>query len=478
MSDAWEPVIGLEVHVQLQTRSKMFSSSACVFGAEPNTLTDPLVLGLPGALPVPNREAFRLAIRAGLALGGEIAEITHFCRKHYFYPDLPKGYQISQEDAPLIRGGFIEVPSGRRIGITRAHLEEDAGKTLHPPGADVSLIDLNRCGVPLLEIVSEPEIHDPLEAVAFLEALKLLMRHMEVSECDMEKGSLRVDVNVSLRPRGSARQGVRTEVKNLNSFKAVERALRHEIERHARILKEGGDLQRETRLWDDERGESRLMRRKEMIEDYRYLSEPDIPPLRVPRAWVEEIRSEMPEAPRERLSRYQREMGLSAYDAEIVTREPAVCRYFEAVASRCGDPKTAVNWITSHLFALKKPENRNPLPSNVPAEALGDLIRMVQAGRVTTSGARRILEAMHATGESPEVLLGRLGLERISDEAILAEIVREAMRERADAVREVRAGKTKAMGALVGFVMSRTSGRADPEVVERLIRRIMEESGR
>jgi len=473
VSDVLEPVIGLEVHVQLDTRTKLFSSCPNTYGKPPNTVTDPVVVGLPGVLPVANREAFGLAVRVGLALGAEIAEDTRFDRKQYFYPDLPKGYQISQYERPIVSGGRLVLPSGRTVAVVRAHLEEDAGKGIHEEGGGGTLIDLNRCGIPLLEIVSGPDMRSPGEAVEYLAELKLLLRHLAVSDCDMEKGSLRCDVNVSLRPEGSSRLGVRTEIKNLNSFKAVQKALEHEIARHGRILGEGASLAPDTRLWDEDRGETRLMRTKEESSDYRYLPDPDLPPHRIERSWIEGIRAAMPELPRDRLRRYTEELGLSEYDARVLIQDPGVCGLFDGVVAGGADAKAAANWITGELFAVLKEEGHGVRESAVTSDALGRIIALVSEGRINVAAGRKVLRALHGRGGDPDRIVAELGLAQLEDRDAMVDLVRAAMEANPRAVEDVRAGKGKAAGAIVGFVMRESRGRANPKVVNEILRELL-----
>jgi aspartyl-tRNA(Asn)/glutamyl-tRNA(Gln) amidotransferase subunit B len=472
MSDAYETVVGLEVHVQLKTKSKMFCGCENRYGAEPNTLTCPVCTGQPGALPVANIEAFALAMRFGLAVGAEIETRTKFDRKNYFYPDLPKGYQISQYDRPITKGGGIRLSSGKTIGIVRAHLEEDAGKAFHE-GTPYSLVDLNRCGIPLLEIVSEPDLRSPEEAYEYLTELKLLLRHLMVSDCDMEKGSLRCDVNVSVRRRGDPKFGVRAEIKNLNSFKAVERAIAAEALRHVAVLEAKGTIEPETRLWDDTANQTRLMRKKEASQDYRYFPDPDLPPHRIDQAWIDRVKASMPELPKARLARYQEAFGLSAYDAGVLVQDRDVAAYFEEVAGITGDPKAAANWITADLFGLMNARNHAIADTAIPATALAKLIDLVKSDALNVPSGRKVLEAMYGTGESPDVLVSELGLAQVSDKDALVALVRQAIAANPKAVADLKAGKGKAAGAIVGFVMRESKGRANPGVVNGILDEIL-----
>lgn len=469
--ERYEPVIGLEVHCQLGVRSKMFCGCAAKFGAPPNTLTCPVCLGLPGSLPVPNRRAVELAMRFGLAVDGAIAETTKFDRKQYFYPDLPKGYQISQFDRPVVANGrlAIRLPAGEKvIGITRAHLEEDAGKNLHEEGGPHSLVDLNRCGIPLLEIVSAPDLRSSAEAYAYLAALKLLLKTLDVSECDMEKGSLRCDVNVSIRRIGAPAFGVRAEIKNLNSFRAVERAVDHEIVRQAAILDGGGKIEEETRLWDDEKGETRLMRKKESSPDYRYFPDPDLPPFRIDVAWVGRVRAEMPELPEAKLARYRDVLGLSDYDARVLVEDPATSAYFEETARLSGDAKQAANWITSELFGLMK-GGVAIADVKVRPEHLAGLVSLVKRGVLNVRSAREVLAKQYLDPRPAEDYVAEMGLVQVSDRAGLEEVLRRALAANPKAVADLKAGKDKAAGAIVGFAMRETKGRANPALLNEIL---------
>jgi aspartyl-tRNA(Asn)/glutamyl-tRNA(Gln) amidotransferase subunit B len=473
--DNYEIVVGLEVHVQLKTRTKMFCGCAYRFGAEPNTLTCQVCLGLPGALPVPNRAAIEAAMRAGLALSCRVADTLVFDRKQYFYPDLPKGYQISQAGSPLNAEGSLTFLVGgveKTVRVARAHVEEDAGKNLHESGADASLVDLNRSGVPLLEIVSGPDLRSSEEAHAYLTELKLLLKTIEVSECDMEKGSLRCDVNVSIRPKGSKPFGVRVEPKNLNSFKAVARAIDDEAARQATILDGGGSLVEETRLWDDERGESRLMRRKESSPDYRYFPDPDLPPMRVPKEWVDRVRAETPELPKAKIARYTTNFGLSDYDANVLVGDPDVCRYFEETTALCGDAKQAANWITSELFGLMK-GGVSIIDVAVRPSHIAEIVDLVRKGSVNVRTAREVLAKIYENPKPAAAYVAEMGAAQVSDKDALTAAVRRALEANAKAVADLKAGKEKAKGAIVGFVMRETKGRANPAVVDEILAELL-----
>ena len=466
-----EATIGLETHVQLKTRTKLFCGCANAFGAPPNTLVCPVCAGLPGALPVLNRAAFETAVRAALALRCEIPPETKFDRKNYFYPDLPKGYQISQFDAPLSRNGSLALADGTVVRIRRAHLEEDAGKAIHDRG-DRTLVDFNRCGVPLLEIVTEPDLHAAADAVDYLVLLRRTMRYAGISECDMEKGSLRCDVNVSLAPRG-APPGTRVEVKNLNSFRMIGRAIEHEIARQGEVLDGGGRVELETRLWRDAQGVTAPMRSKEEAHDYRYFPEPDLPPFHAPARWVEELRASLPELPGERRARFERAYGLPAETSETLTAERGLADYFEALAESCGDPKAAANWTAGEV---SRELNERGIPIEafpLPASNLARLLALVPA-RVSVGAARTIFrELVGSPGADPAALAASMGLEQVSDPAAIEAACRQAIAEAPKAVEEFRAGKGKALDSLMGKVMGATKGRANPGLVRETLRRLL-----
>jgi aspartyl-tRNA(Asn)/glutamyl-tRNA(Gln) amidotransferase subunit B len=470
----WQPVIGLEVHVQLSTRSKSFSGAPAGFGAPPNSQCDPVVLGLPGALPVFNGGALELALRLGLACGSRIRPLSRFARKHYFYPDLPKGYQISQYDEPLCEGGAIEVELGgalRAVRLRRIHLEEDAGKNMHTPGGAVSQVDLNRAGVPLIEVVSEPDLYSAEEAAEYMRVLRQLCRWLDISGGDMEKGQLRCDANVSLRPAGSDQLGTRAELKNINSFKFVHHAIEHEIARQARILDHGGEVVQETRLWDAVAGVSHSMRSKEEAMDYRYFPDPDLPPLAVDEATVERARAELPELPRPRRERY-RALGLGDEDARQLTLERVVADRFDAaLAAHGGGPAAAkpiANWILGE---------KDPAQSTVPPEHVAELVRLVAAGTISGQIGKEVWAEMAAGGEAPAAIVERRGLTQVRDEAALEAACAEVIAANPSEVASYRAGKAQLVGFFVGQVMKRTGGRADPKLVNQILRRLLSGSG-
>jgi aspartyl-tRNA(Asn)/glutamyl-tRNA(Gln) amidotransferase subunit B len=477
----YEPVIGLEVHAQLLTRTKLFCACANRFGAPPNTLVCPVCLGLPGALPVLSGHAVELAIRAGLALGCRINETSVFERKNYFYPDLPKGYQISQYARPLAVEGRLEVAAGestRLVRIDRVHMEEDAGKLLHegfPWSDEKSAVDLNRAGVPLIEIVSAPDLRSPDEAHAYLTALRAVLLYAHVSDGNMEEGSLRCDANVSVRRRGETALATRAEIKNLNSFRNVARALEHEIARQVALVESGGAVVQETRLWNADRGETAAMRSKEEAHDYRYFPEPDLPPVTVGPAWIERVRASLPELPAARRERFAAAYQLPPYDALVLTQDRAVSDYFEAVARESGNAKAASNWVMTEVLRKLKDDVRPLAGCPVSPAALAALLKLIDSGTISGKIAKDVFEKMWASGEGPAAIVEREGLTQVSDEGALRAIVAELVGANPAQAASYRAGKTAALGWFVGQVMKRTGGRANPQVVNALLREALGE---
>jgi len=473
----YEPVIGLETHVQLLTRSKMFCScSAAYAGAEPNTHVCPVCLALPGSLPVINRQAVEYAIMAGLALRCHNPEASKFDRKNYPYPDLLKGYQISQYDLPFSVNGWLTVDTegeSRRIGITRAHLEEDTAKLLHrrDNGSAYSLLDVNRSGVPLLEIVSEPDIRSPAEARAYVQKMRLIVQTLGVSTGNMEDGAMRCDVNVSLRPTGSEPLGVKVEVKNLNSARSVQRALEYEIERQTRLLERGERIVQETRGWDDDRGTTVAQRSKEEAHDYRYFPEPDLPPVFVSSEWVAELRARLPELPDARGERYMRDLGLSRYDAEQITSTLATSTYFEQTLALYPKPKVVANWIQGELFRIARDRGVDLDGTGATPAHLTELLTLLDEGSISQAIAKQVLEETAASGASPRAIVAERSLAQISDTAELERAVADAIAANAQAVADYRNGKPQAMGFLTGQVMKTTRGKANPAVVNELLKR-------
>ncbi|MEX0907423.1 MAG: Asp-tRNA(Asn)/Glu-tRNA(Gln) amidotransferase subunit GatB [Gemmatimonadota bacterium] len=476
MTDAaFEAVIGLEIHVQLATATKLFCGDLTHFGAAPNTQVCPVCLGLPGALPVPNARAVELAVRAALALECTVHETSIFARKNYFYPDLPKGYQITQFEQPLATAGGVDVVdpadgAAVRVCIRRIHMEEDAGKSVHDRFPGLTAVDLNRTGVPLVEIVTEPDLHSPAAARAFLTRLKQTLLYVEVSDCDMEKGSLRVDANISVRRAGEAQLGVKTELKNMNSFANVERALEYEIARQTALVRSGGTVVQESLLWDAARGAARSMRSKEESHDYRYFPEPDLPPLAVTGTEIEAVRAALPELPAAREARFQAEYGLPRYDAEVLSADRATGHYFEAVAGAAGDAKAASNWVMMDVLGWLNLHGSRVQDVPVSAEALAALIRMVLDGTLSNTAGRRVFQIMAETGRPAAELVQEHGLVQVRDDTQLDDWVRAVIDECPDEVQRFRTGELKVMGYLMGQVMKKSAGRADPKRASELLR--------
>ncbi len=476
MNGAYIATIGLEVHAQLLTRSKMFCSCAATYGEPENRHTCPVCLGLPGALPVPNRTAVEMAIRVGLAAGGRIARRTKFDRKNYFYPDLPKGYQISQFDMPLCEGGEIEIrgeSGAKKVGIIRIHLEEDAGKSLHDD-PDGTLVDLNRCGVPLIEIVSAPDMSSPAEAYAYLTEVRRLVRWLGICDGNLEEGSLRCDANVSVTREG-APLGIPIEVKNLNSFHGVERALTYEIKRQTEALQAGETVSRQTCLWDPERGITRVMRTKEQAHDYRYFPEPDLIELEVEPDWVEQIRARLPELPWERRLRFAEMPGMRPVDADLLTSESEIADYFEDVLSATGnDVSRSIRWVTGEALRWRKELGRGErFP--VSASATGSLAQLESQGKASGIAAKTIYEEMAHTGrDDPAAIMKEKGLEQVSDEGELAAVLRQIIEDNPKESERYRSGEKKLQAFFIGQVMKATKGKADPKLVGKLLHKILE----
>lgn len=473
----YEPVIGLEVHVQLLTRSKIFCKCSTQFGDPPNQNTCPVCLGLPGALPVLNREAAAMATKAALALNCRINPRSRFARKNYFYPDLPKGYQISQYDEPLSEDGWIEIEVGdvkKRVGITRVHIEEDAGKSLHEGFSDSSektYIDLNRSGVPLIEIVSEPDLRSPEEAYDYLTRLKILMLYLEVSDCNMEEGSLRVDANVSVRKKGARSFGTKTEVKNLNSFRFLQKALTYEVERQVEVLESGGEIFQETRLFDSREQRTCGMRSKEFAHDYRYFPEPDLLPLMVTEEWKEDLRRSLPELPQDRETRFQTEYALPQQDAALLTSSRATADYFERTAKACGEAKLAANWLLNDLSYLLQESGKSITDNTVTAENLARLIDLVARDTISGKMAKDVLAEMFQTGKTAEQIVSEKGLEQITDPGKLAEIARGIIAANPKQSEQYRQGKAATIGWFVGQMMKATRGQAQPQLVQEVLKK-------
>jgi len=473
----WETVIGLEVHLQLATRSKIFSGSATTFGADPNTQASAVDLAMPGMLPVLNEQVVRFAVMFGLGIGAEIATRSVFDRKNYFYPDLPKGYQISQFQYPIVGRGTFEIQledgTTREIGITRAHLEEDAGKSLHEDFHGQTGIDLNRAGTPLLEIVSEPDIRSAAEAVAFLKGLHSLVTYLGISDGNMAEGSMRCDINLSLRPQGSDELGTRAEIKNVNSFRFVERAIRHETERQADILEDGGRIVQETRLYDADRDETRPMRSKEVANDYRYFPEPDLLPVVIDEAYIEDIRGQLPELPAEKRHRFVEQYGLGSYDAGVLSDSRPLADYFEAVAAACGDAKIAANWVQVELLGQLNRSELSIEECPVPAPELGGLIRRILDNSISGKIAKQVFEAMWQGEGSADSIIEARGLKQLSDSGALEAMVDEVVAANPAQVEQYLAAdeakRKKLVGFFVGQVMKVSKGQANPQMVNQLL---------
>jgi len=471
----WETVIGLEIHAQLATRSKIFSGSATAYGAPPNTQADLVDLGYPGVLPVLNGEAVRMAVKLGLAIQARIAPQSVFARKNYFYPDLPKGYQISQYELPIVAQGALDIVledgQVKRIGITRAHLEEDAGKSLHEDLPGVTGIDLNRAGTPLVEIVSEPDMRSAKEAVAYLKKMHTLVRYLEICDGNMQEGSFRCDANVSVRPRGTQKFGTRAEIKNLNSFRFVERAINFEVARQIELLESGRPVVQETRLYDPDKGETRSMRSKEEANDYRYFPDPDLLPVEVDAALIESVRATLPELPDQKAARFSTQYGLSAYDAGVLTASRELAAYYEEVVRAApADPKLAANWVMGDLAAALNKEGLEVSSGKIPPVRLAELLQRIGDGTISGKIAKEVFELMWSQGASADAVIESQGLRQITDSAAISRAIEEVMANNPAQLAEYRAGKDKLFGFFVGQVMKATGGKANPAQLNELLR--------
>ena len=470
----FEPVIGLEIHAQLKTDTKIFCGCSTAFGAAPNTQTCPVCLGLPGVLPVLNRSVVEFALRMALATGCTVARESRFARKNYFYPDLPKGYQISMYELPIAEHGRVDVPVDGTllpVRIRRIHMEEDAGKLTHDPDRPFSRVDLNRAGVPLIEIVSEPDLHTPAAAGAYLRQLRAIVRYLGICDGNLEEGSFRCDANVSIRPRGATELGTRAELKNLNSFRFVERAIEHEIERQKEILLDGGAVTQETRLWDAAAGRSVSMRGKEEAHDYRYFPDPDLLPLVIDAGWVERVRGELPELPDARRKRFVAAHGLPDYDAGVLTAERELADYFERCLQAHPHPKTVSNWVMGPLLGLLNAEGIGIERSPIPAAELAALLALVERGAISAKTAKTVFDEMAATGRPAEAIVRAQGLAQISDAGALDRVVDDVMARNPAEVAAYRGGKVKLMGFFVGEVMKATRGQANPKTVNEILKK-------
>ncbi|MFH1381019.1 MAG: Asp-tRNA(Asn)/Glu-tRNA(Gln) amidotransferase subunit GatB [Candidatus Omnitrophota bacterium] len=472
--EKYETVIGLEVHVQLLTETKVFCGCSTKFGLLPNSSTCPVCLGLPGSLPVLNEKAFIYAIKTALALNCTIQDTIKFDRKNYYYPDLPKNFQISQYDKPLAYNGFLEIGKGdqkKKIGITRAHMEEDAGKLIHEPEKGFSLVDLNRAGTPLLEIVSEPDIRSPEDAVLYLQNLKAILKYLKVSDCNMEEGSLRCDANVSLRRVGEKKLGVKTELKNMNSFKAVRDALFYEVNRQSEALDNNEVIRQETRLWDENQKRTLVMRTKEESHDYRYFPEPDLVPFTVDKKEIAEIRRLLPELPQAKKERLIKEYSLNENDADILTREVETCEFFEKTASLVKDPKDAANWITGDIASYLKNTGQAINRSKLTYVYLADIINLIYSGEITGKIAKEILREVFTRGLAPKALVDKLDLRQMTDDGALEAAIDKVLAENSKSVNDYKSGKKNAITYLIGQIMKETKGKANPQKVNEAIKR-------
>lgn len=469
----YEAVIGLEVHAQMLTESKMFCGCPTKFGAEPNTQTCQICIGMPGVLPVMNKRALEFTIRTGLAMNCKISSYSRFARKNYFYPDLPKGYQISQYELPICEHGYIEIVVDgvkRRIGITRVHMEEDAGKNIHE-GGSYSFVDLNRAGVPLMEIVSEPDIRSPREASKYMKKLRTILRYLGVCDGNMEQGSLRCDTNVSVRPVGQKEYGTRTEVKNINSFRFVEKALEYEIKRQISVVEEGGRVVQETRLWDSTRGITESMRGKEEAHDYRYFPEPDLVPIMAEQEWIAEIRSYLPELPDVKRERFISEYGLPEYDADLLTSERATADWFEDTVKAGASPKSVSNWMMGELMKLLNEENKSVDECPLKPFQLAEMIKLIDKGTISGKIAKTVFEEMYKTGRNAEEIVREKGLTQISDISAIEKAIDDIIAEHPTEAERFKAGDEKLIGFFVGRVMKATKGKANPQMVNEILKK-------
>ena len=477
-TSTWEPVIGLEVHVQLATKSKIFSGASTLFGSAPNTQACNIDIGMPGVLPVLNEEVLKMAVKFGLSINASINSPTLFARKNYFYPDLPKGYQISQLDNPIVEGGFLEITlkeGKKKIGITRAHLEEDAGKSFHEDFESLSAIDLNRAGTPLLEIVSEPDLNTAEEAVAYLKKIHSIIKYLGISDGNMAEGSMRCDANVSVKKKGSRELGTRTETKNINSFKFVERAIDHEIKRQVNILEEGEKVVQETRLYDSQLGKTRSMRSKEFANDYRYFPEPDLLPVLINDDFINSIKVQMPELAEIKTKRFVKDYQLTEYDANVLTSDLNLADYFEEVVLKSKDPKLAANWVMGELSAFLNKENLTIQETKVDSEMLGNLLNKIEDSTISGKIAKEVFEEMWSTGKSPENIIESKGLKQVTDSVEISKVINEVLNQNPTQVEQYKNGRDKLFSFFVGQVMKISKGKANPKQVNQILKEKLEE---
>ncbi|WP_025209617.1 Asp-tRNA(Asn)/Glu-tRNA(Gln) amidotransferase subunit GatB [Hippea sp. KM1] len=472
----FEAVIGLEVHIQLLTNTKIFCSCSTDFGAPPNTHICPVCMGAPGVLPVLNKRVVDYAIKLGLALDCKINRFSRFARKNYFYPDLPKGYQISQYELPILEGGYVEIfvdGEYKKIGLERIHMEEDAGKTIHRP--DGSYVDFNRAGVPLLEIVSLPVMHSPKEAGEYLRSLRRIVRYLGICDGNMEEGSLRCDANVSVRPKGETRLGTKTELKNMNSFRHVEKALEYEIQRQIEVIEDGGKVIQETRLWDEKSGITKPMRSKEEAYEYRYFPDPDLVPILIDDEWIERIKNEVPELPRQKLERFVKEYGLKEDDARVLVEEKALADYFEEASKGYKNPQAIANWILSELLGYLNKDNKTIDETLIKPSHIRELVELVDSGTISGKIAKTVFAKMYESGKKPKQIVEEEGLVQITDKAQIEAIVDEVIKANPKAVEQYKGGKKNTIGFFVGQVMKKTKGKANPKIVNEILASKLEE---
>jgi aspartyl-tRNA(Asn)/glutamyl-tRNA(Gln) amidotransferase subunit B len=470
----YEAVIGLEVHAQMLTDSKIFCGCSTKFGSEPNTQACPVCIGMPGVLPVLNKKTLEFTIKTGLATNCNISSYSRFARKNYFYPDLPKGYQISQYEFPICEHGYVEIivdAEIRRIGITRIHMEEDAGKNIHEGAGNYSFVDLNRAGVPLMEIVSEPDIRTPKEAAEYMKKLRAILRCLGVCDGNMEQGSLRCDANVSIRPAGQKEFGTRAEVKNINSFKFVEKALEYEIKRQIKVVEEGGKVIQETRLWDSDNGLTESMRGKEEAHDYRYFPEPDLVPITVEQKWIDEIKASLPELPDAKRKRFVSEYGLPEYDADLLTSEKTLAQWFEEAVRSGGQPKAVANWMMGELTKLLNEENKSIEECQLKPKQLAGMLKLMDNGTISGKIAKTVFEEMYKTGKDAETIVKEKGLIQISDTSEIEKAVDEVVAKNPKEVERFKAGDEKLLGFFVGQIMKLTKGKANPQIVNEIVKK-------